>query len=222
MKRLLEICIDDLQSGLNAEVGGADRIELCSALDQDGLTPSIEFAKTCLDRLSIPIFPMIRLRAGDFVYNDDELQDMISDIHQFKSLGVHGLVFGVLQKDGQIDKNATAKLVEAAKPLPVTFHRAFDQTPDPFSALRTLIELNIDRVLTSGQQQTALEGKPILTDLIEQAGDRIIIMPGAGVNSGNIEELLETDAYEFHGSLRAGTTETNVEEVRKVIEILGC
>jgi len=220
LKRLLEICIDDLQSGLNAEEGGADRIELCSALDQDGLSPSFELAQTCLDRLTIPIFPMIRPRGGDFVYSDEEIKSMIEDIHRFKAMGVHGLVFGVLQSDGQIDKRRTAQLIQAAAPLPITFHRAFDRTPDPFSALRTLIELDVDRVLTSGQKGTALEGKSLLSDLVEQASDQIIIMPGAGVSSGNIQELLETGAIEYHGALKAGRTKTNIEEVKKVASIL--
>jgi len=137
MSRLLEICVDNWQSAVNAETGGADRIELCSALSEDGLTPSIGFAKKCVEDLSIPIFPMIRPRKGDFNYSKEEIQIMIEDIHQLKAAGVHGIVVGVLQKDRQINEIALRRFINAARPLPVTFHRAFDYTIDPYNALNT-------------------------------------------------------------------------------------
>jgi len=207
MSRLLEICVDNWKSAKNAEDGGADRIELCSALSEDGLTPSIGFAKKCVEELSIPIFPMIRPRKGDFHYCKEEIQVMIEDIQQLKSVGVHGIVVGILQKDRQIDEIAMRRMINAARPLPVTFHRAFDYTPDPYNALHTLINLKVDRVLTSGQQKTALEGKEILKELVAQAAGRIVIMPGA--------------AEEYHGSARpSGSLFTDVEEVRKIKSLI--
>lgn len=217
MNRLLEICVDTFESAKNAELGGADRIELCAALSEDGLTPSIGFAKQCVDLLSIPVFPMIRPRAGDFVYSKEELQIMVEDIKQFKKIGVHGIVSGVLQRDRQIDEIALRRLINAAKPLPFTFHRAFDYTIDPYNALNTLMRLQVDRVLTSGQKATAMDGQELLTELVEQADGGIIIMPGSGIKSSNIEVLLGTNAVEFHGSARpAGQSQTDIEEVRRL------
>lgn len=221
MSRLLEICVDNWQSAVNAETGGADRIELCSALSEDGLTPSIGFAKKCVEDLSIPIFPMIRPRKGDFNYSKEEIQIMIEDIHQLKAAGVHGIVVGVLQKDRQINEIALRRFINAARPLPVTFHRAFDYTIDPYNALNTLINLKIERVLTSGQQKTAVEGKEMLKELVDQAAGQIVIMPGSGIKSSNISELVETGALEYHGSARpSGSLHTDVDEVLKIKELM--
>jgi copper homeostasis protein len=221
MSRILEICVDNWQSAVNAQDGGADRIELCSALSEDGLTPSLGFAKLCVEVLSIPIFAMIRPRSGDFHYSKEELHIMIEDIQQMKAIGVHGIVVGILQKDKQIDEIAMRRMINAAKPLPVTFHRAFDYTPDPYDALNTLMNLQIERVLTSGQEPKAIEGVDLLSELITQSSGRIIIMPGSGVKSANIRKLMNTGANEYHGSARAsGSPTTNVEEVRKIKSIL--
>jgi len=221
MSRLLEICVDNWQSAKNAAEGGADRIELCSALSEDGLTPSIGFAKYCVEHLSIPIFPMIRPRSGDFHYSKAELLIMLEDIHRLKKVGVHGIVVGVLQNDRQIDEIAMRRLINASRPLSVTFHRAFDYTPDPYNALNTLMNLKVERVLTSGQKNTAIEGKEILKELVDQAADRIIIMPGAGVKSSNISELIETGAAEYHGSARPSSEpHTSVDEVRMIRSLI--
>ena len=211
---LLEICVDNFQSAINAEKGGADRIELCAALSEDGLTPSIGFAKQCVEQLSIPVFAMIRPRSGDFCYTPEEVQIMMDDIHHMKSIGVHGLVMGVLRKDRQIDEVVMKQLVQAAKPLPITFHRAFDITPDPYSALNTLINLQIDRVLTSGQQAKAIDGISLLSELVQQSDGRIIIMPGAGINRSNIKMLLSSGASEYHGSAR--TNPSNISDVEEI------
>jgi len=221
MSRILEICVDNWESAVNAEKGGADRIELCSALSEDGLTPSIGFAKQCVQELSIPIFPMIRPRSGNFHYSKDELLIMVEDILQMKAIGVHGIVVGILQKDRQIDEIAMRRMINASRPLPVTFHRAFDETPDPYSALNTLINLQIDRVLTSGQQPKAIEGIDLLGELVKQSAGRIVIMPGSGVKSTNISKLLPSEANEYHGSARpSGSEYTDIEEVQKIKSIL--
>ncbi len=214
---LLEICVDSFESAKNAELGGADRIELCAALSEDGLTPSIGFAKQCVEQLSVDVYPMIRPRQGGFVYAKEELQIMLEDIRQFKSIGVHGIVFGVLNSDGQIDEIAMRRLINAAKPLPITFHRAFDQTTNAIESLDKLIELKVNRVLTSGQETTALEGLELLKELVKHAKGRISIMPGSGLKSSNIEQLLSSGALEYHGSARIpGLHTTNIEEVRKI------
>ncbi len=218
---ILEICVDSFQSAKNAELGGADRIELCAALSEDGLTPSLGFAKLCVKLLSLEVYPMVRPRQGDFVYSKEELQIMIEDIRRFKAIGVHGIVVGVLQKNGRIHEVAMRRMINAARPLPVTFHRAFDHTPDPIKALDTLIDLKIDRVLTSGQQPTAMEGIDVLAQLVKHASQRIIIMPGSGVRSSNISDLLKSHATEYHGSARLkGSIEANVEEVKSIKTLL--
>ncbi len=205
MKRIIEICANSAQSCVEAEMGGASRVELCAGIPEGGTTPSYGEIKTAQALTStIDINVIIRPRGGDFLYTEAEVEAMLLDIELCKQLGVHGVVFGCLTSDGDIDVPLMRRLIEAAKPLSVTCHRAFDVCRDPFAALEQLIELGCDRILTSGQQSTAEKGIPLLKQLVERAGQRIIIMPGCGVRKGNIARIeAETGAREFHTSARS-------------------
>ena len=180
-------------------------MELCAGIPEGGTTPSYGEIKTAQALTSqIAINVIIRPRGGDFLYTEAEIQSMLLDIELCKQLGVHGVVFGCLTQEGDIDVPLMRRLIEAAKPLSVTCHRAFDVCRDPFIALEQLIELGCDRILTSGQQSTAEKGIPLLKQLVEKAGDRIIIMPGCGVRENNIARIeAETGAKEFHTSARS-------------------
>lgn len=200
-KYLLEICCDHLRSALAAQAGGAHRIELCAALATDGITPSAGLIAGVVKRLNIPVFVLVRPRPGNFVYSETELESMLFDIHQSKALEASGIVSGALLADGRIDRQATAKLVAAASPLPFTFHKAFDLTPEPLEALDELIELGADRVLTSGQVPKAVDGKPLLAQLAHRGKDRIDILCGGGVRDHNLAELMEVPGLEeFHSA----------------------
>lgn len=205
MKRIIEICANSAQSCVEAEMGGASRVELCAGIPEGGTTPSYGEIKTAQALTStIDINVIIRPRGGDFLYTEAEVEAMLLDIELCKQLGVHGVVFGCLTSEGDIDVPLMRRLIEAAKPLSVTCHRAFDVCRDPFAALEQLIELGCDRILTSGQQSTAEKGIPLLKQLVERAGQRIIIMPGCGVREGNIARIeAETGAREFHTSARS-------------------
>ena len=198
----LEVCCADLQSVKAAIEGGARRIELCRALEVDGLTPSKEMMESAIS-LGIPVQVLIRPREGDFVYNEEEVQSMIRDIRLTKQLGANGVVIGALRQDGTIDEETIRRLVNEAKGLSITFHRAFDVCSQPLEALEKIISLGCNRLLTSGQAASAEEGIPLLKQLVEQSAGRIIIMPGAGVNERNARNILSaTGAHEIHGSLR--------------------
>ena len=205
MKRIIEICANSAQSCVEAEMGGASRVELCAGIPEGGTTPSYGEIKTAQALTStIDINVIIRPRGGDFLYTEAEVEAMLLDIELCNQLGVHGVVFGCLTSEGDIDVPLMRRLIEAAKPLSVTCHRAFDVCRDPFAALEQLIELGCDRILTSGQQSTAEKGIPLLKQLVERAGQRIIIMPGCGVREGNIARIeAETGAREFHTSARS-------------------
>ncbi len=199
---LLEICIDSVESALNAQAGGADRVELCSALFEGGLTPSAGLLEVVRDRVKLSVAAMIRPRGGDFCYGDDEFAVMECDIVMAKELGADVIVLGLLNPDGTIDTRRTERLIELARPLPVTFHRAFDMAGgDPFEALEAVIDTGATRLLTSGQERTAVEGMDLIAELVQKAGDRLIIMPGGGVTERNLEKILRhTGAREIHGS----------------------
>ena len=166
---------------------------------EGGTTPSSGAVALTLERVSIPVMMMIRPRGGDFLYTDLEYEIMLRDIEEAKRLGVHGVVFGLLTPDGKVDKERTANLIEASRPLSVTFHRAFDMTVDPFEALEDLIELGVDRILTSGQEPSADQGIELIAELVKRAGDRVIILPGCGIRENNIAELVSrTGVQECH------------------------
>lgn len=199
----LEITVNSVTSALLAQEGGADRIELCENFYEGGTTPGAGSIAKAREMLPISLFVMIRPRGGDFHYSNLEMEIMKKDIQIAKELGVDGVVFGLLNADGTVDRKHTSVLVKLSRPLQVTFHRAFDLTPDPFTALEEITETGADRILTSGQAPTAMEGAPVIASLLKQAGNRIIIMPGAGIHEGNIRELkVLTGAAEFHASLR--------------------
>ncbi|MCB5229648.1 MAG: copper homeostasis protein CutC [Candidatus Cloacimonetes bacterium] len=196
---ILEICADSPDAAFLAERNGADRIELCAALDVGGITPSEGMIRIVRQHLQIPLMVLIRPRMGDFCYSKDELAVMKADVKWAKDLGVDGVVFGILEPNGNLDLERVQELVQLAQPLSVTFHRAFDFCVNPLQALEGLISMGIDRILTSGQQQTAMQGASLIRELMDKAGERIIVMPGSGINSGNVIELLElTHAREIH------------------------
>lgn len=200
---LLEIAANSLASAVAAEEGGADRIELVSALELGGLTPSHGMIALARERVRIPIYVLIRPRAGDFLYSDLETETMLRDIATCAALGCDGVVIGALDADGNIDMERCRAMVAAAGGLGVTFHRAFDMARDPRRALEDVISLGCERVLTSGGRPTASEGAALIRELVAQAGDRISIMPGAGINADNIAAVrAATGAREFHASAK--------------------
>jgi len=191
--------VNSAVSALAARRGGADRVELCENMADGGCTPSAGTIKTAKKLLWIPVMVMIRARGGDFLYSDEEFEIMQMDITVAKESGADGVVFGILTPDGQIDSNRMATLVHLAKPMDITCHRAFDMTRDPSEALEALISLGIRRVLTSGQADSALEGAPLIRELIRWAAGRIIVMPGHGIKEHNLAKTVrETGAGEFH------------------------
>ncbi len=196
----LEVVATSLDSIKYAIEGGADRIELCSNLFCGGTTPSAGLILDSVSESSVPVNVLIRPRAGDFCYSKAEMQQICRDIEFAKQNGVAGIVCGFLLPDGNIDKEITQLIVELSAPLEVTFHRAFDVCRDPFQGLEDIIQTGCKRLLTSGQKNTAIEGLELISKLVKQAGDRIIIMPGSGINSDNIIQLKETGAKEFHMS----------------------
>lgn len=200
---LLEICVFNINTALAAEQAGANRLELCENYANGGTTPSYGYLKTAREKISIPVFPMIRPRAGDYCHTKEEIEIIRKDILLCKELGFEGVVFGLLNPDGTIDKENTARLVEAAYPLEVTFHRAFDRCREPLEALETVIACGCNRILTSGQEPKVMEGLPLIKQLVEQADDRIIIMPGSGLNSSNVASIIRTAGVtEVHTSAR--------------------
>ncbi|CAH3178170.1 unnamed protein product [Porites lobata] len=199
----MEVCIDSVEAALNAEKGGAVRVELCSNLMEGGTTPSLGMFKIIKEKSPIPVFVMIRPRGGDFLYSAAEFEVMKEDLKLFKEAGANGVVFGILTSHGEVDISRCKELKELASPLPMTFHRAFDMVKDPYTSLEIIINLGFERILTSGQESSALEGLPTIKYLIEKAKDRIIIVPGGGITERNLERiLLGSGAKEFHCSAR--------------------
>jgi len=204
LKYLLEITVDGVEKAIAAERGGADRIELCADLSVGGLTPSRELQRSVRETVHIPVYSMIRPRAGNFVYSDSEFAEMERSVAVATECGMDGVVLGVLQKGFRMDVSRTRRLVDLARPLPVTFHRAFDECTDFGKALEAVIRTGAARVLTSGGAKTALEGAAKLAELIVMARARILILPGAGITHSNIAKVAEkTGAIEFHSGLGA-------------------
>lgn len=239
MRPLLEIAANSLDSALAAQAGGADRIELCVALEVGGLTPSHAQIAITRERMRIPLYVLIRPRAGDFVYSDAEFETMLRDIETCVSLDCDGFVLGVLDADGGVDMARCRALIAAAKGLGVTFHRAIDVSRDPLQALEDIIALGCERVLSSGAQPNAIAGATLLREMVSRAGGRIAVMPGAGIDAGNLAALREaTGAHEFHASakrvlasamrhvpsmslgMEGGEIRTDVGEVRRMVEVL--
>lgn len=239
-KYLLEVCANSFESAKIAAEAGANRIELCDNLSEGGTTPSYAQIAFSKQNLSIEIWPIIRPRGGDFLYTDLEFELMKEDIKICKSLNCDGIVFGILNEDATIDIERCTELAELAKPMQVAFHRAFDRCKDQFIALEEIIKMGFIRILTSGGENTAFEGAERIAQLIIQADKRICIMPGAGVNSSNLQNLIEiTAANEFHGTFKENVNSkmlfspktdsdlntlnyelTSAEKVQEIIEIL--
>jgi copper homeostasis protein len=200
---VLEIAVNHLTAALEAQTAGAGRIELCDNLREGGTTPAYGYLVKAREMLHIPVYPIIRPRGGNFVYTDDEFECIKKDILLCKKIGYDGVVIGFLLVTGEVDKKRTALVAELAWPMGVTFHRAFDRTPEPYAALETIIECGCERVLTSGQVPAAPDGATLIKKLIEAAGERTIIMPGSGVRSANLQQLInDTGATEYHSSAK--------------------
>ncbi|WP_018612028.1 copper homeostasis protein CutC [Segetibacter koreensis] len=204
MNYILEIAVNDYLSAASAIKGGADRIELCSALSEGGVTTSHGVIKKCQEDFTIPISPIIRPRAGDFLYSEEEFDIIQKDVLFCRQAGCAGIVTGFLLPDGNIDIERTSIITTIAYPMEVTFHRAFDRCRNPFSAMEDIISAGCNRILTSAQKTKAPEGTELIKQLIEAAKGRIIIMPGSGVRKENIRDLAEkTGATEFHSSVKS-------------------
>jgi copper homeostasis protein len=196
--KLIEVCVEGADGAVAAERGGADRVELCASLLEGGLTPSLGVIRATLGAVRIPVMVMVRPRGGDFLYTDLELAAMLDDIAAIRATGAAGVVFGCLTPDGAVDEARTAALAAAARPLSVTFHRAFDMTRDPDAALEALVRCGIDRVLTSGQRPTAIEGLPLLRHLCVRAAGRIVVMGCGALDAHSIAAVLGAGLTELH------------------------
>lgn len=212
----LEIACFNPESALIAQQGGADRIELCDSIREGGTTPDFEITRQIRERVTIPLYVMIRPRGGNFVYSEEELQQMKKDIQHFKKLGVDGFVFGILNADKTINVPQNSELVAFAKPLPCTFHRAFDEVHDVFQSLEAVIQCGFSTLLTSGTMPNVTEGVSVLQQLVRKANNRITIMPGGGLRSGNIKMLRQqTNTGFYHSSaITDGSEIANSDEVK--------
>ncbi|XP_046816005.1 copper homeostasis protein cutC homolog [Vespa crabro] len=240
---MLEICVDTIESAKNAIIGGAGRLEVCSALSEGGLTPTFGLVKAIRNLTNIKIFVMLRVRSGNYIYSREEMNVMLDDLKMFRdSKIVNGFVFGALTKDREIDILYCKEIINAAVNLPVTFHRAFDEIRDPLEGINILYDLHFARILSSGQKDTAEEGISVLQMMCKEAEEKIIIIPGSGITPNNIHYIKsKTNAMEFHSSARnkkklfeneinhikVGTrTEevfvmvTDVQSVKKMVQII--
>lgn len=207
--RKLEIACFNSESALIAQKGGADRIEFCDNLKEGGTTPNFEATKKLQEQITIDLYVMIRPRGGNFCYSDAEFQQMKNEIQYFKSIGVNGFVFGILNEDKSVNKQQNSELVQLAKPFPCSFHRAFDEVSEVFTALEEVIQCGFSTILTSGTLPNVVEGISVLAQLVEKAHDRILIMPGGGLRSTNIKQLQEqTHAQFYHSSAITNGSET--------------
>ena len=199
---IIEVCAESYEYAVKAEKAGADRVELCKDLYLDGLTTDFETAKRTIDSLNIPVFILIRPKVGDFTYSNEEFELMKSDIVKFKEMGCKGIVSGVLNEDNSIDIKRTKELVKLSRPLDFTFHRAFDVVSDPLKEIENLIRLGVDRILTSGQKDKAIEGLDLLLELKRISNNEILIMPGSGISNTNFMKF--NSFNEIHGSFKDG------------------
>jgi copper homeostasis protein len=219
-KIVFELCAETVAACVAAREGGADRIELCSALREGGLTPSQGLLKEALRGSRLPVHVMVRPRAGGFVYSADEITEMAEEIAHFKWMGAAGVVLGVLLPDGCVDVETTRRLVDVARPMEVTFHRAFDEVPSLPAALEKVIATGCGRVLTSGGRSDVLQGATVLAGLVEQAGERINVAVGGGLRLENAVAVAQvTGATHFHGSLQMQET-CDPERVRTMMQRL--
>lgn len=221
---LLELCAYNLESCLIAEKAGAGRIELCSNPLEGGVTPSFGLIATAMERVAIPVYPMLRPRGGNFVYGADELEVMKKDILQCREMGCVGIATGVSLGDGRLDADAMKQIVAWAYPMEVTCHKVFDRVPDAYEALEVLLAAGVTRLLTSGLERTALGGAQLIADMRAYTQGRIVIMPGGGVRAGNLREIaVKTGAAEYHSSgiLNMAASQTaDEDEVRAMVSVL--
>ena len=222
MKRILEVCTGNMASVIAAAQGGAERIELCSALALGGVTPTIGMMKWIRQQYpELKIQVLIRSREGNFVYDKADLEAMLEDIRQSLPYA-DGIVCGALTAEGDIDTKALKLMMESTENKPFTFHRAFDRCRNPKQALEQIIDAGCARILTSGQQPSAEQGIPLLRELVQQAADRIIIMPGGGVTTKNARLIIDqTGCKEIHGSFSAGSGVTSAADVKYVLSTIG-
>ena len=217
---ILEICANSYKSAINAQRAGAHRIELCEDLSVGGVTPNEQTLAKVLEELSIPVFVLVRPRSGDFNYSDEEFHMMLQTIDVCKAKGCSGIVAGVLNTDRTIDEQRTKTLIEHARPLAFTFHRAFDEVIDPKTSLEILIRLGVDRILTSGQEAKAIEGLPMLKALNQLANEKLIIMPGSGINPNNALNFKKAGFIEIHGSASKLVNGEKVSDIDTIKAIL--
>ena len=218
-KYQFELCSFTIESSVTAQKAGAARVELCDNPIEGGTTPSYGVIKTVRNKIDIELYPIIRPRSMNYFYSEDEWQSMLEDVKVCKELECDGISVGVQKKNGEVDTDKMKALVELAYPLKVTSNRVIDAAPDPYEALDALIQAGCYRVLTSGQAPSAPEGAEVLKKLVEQAKGKISIMPGAGVNSGNIARLAkETGAYEFHASARVKASNSVTYQNPKILD----
>ena len=218
---LLEICCGSIDDAIEAEKGGAGRVELCSALFLGGLTPSVGTIQEAKRRLKIPIMVMVRPRGGGFCYTEAEMATMERDAEAAIENGADGVVFGILQSDGGIDLARCRRIRQLIGKRQAVFHRAFDVTPDPFEALEQLVDLNMTRILTSGQKESVPEGVQLIKSLIERAGDRIEILPGGGIQLWNAKEVIERTGCRQVHLTAAGTASDSSTQARPEITFGG-
>lgn len=211
----LEVCVDSLESALAAINGGADRLELCSSLIDGGLTPTpgLLIQIQNMNCRNIPVYCLLRCKPGNFIYKTEEIEIMKEDARILRKNGADGFVFGALSENGDVDMKICRDIIRVSHPLPVTFHRAFDFCKRPTIEVEVIIDLGFQRILTSGKQQNAQLGVKLIRKLVEQVGNRIIIMPGGGVNKENIKFIMEnTEATEIHGSFKVPKDEPEKSE----------
>lgn len=210
---IIEICCSSIQSAINAQIGGANRIELCTELSVGGLTPSYGMISEVLSQIQIPVFVLIRPRSGNFCYSEYDSSAMKEDVKMCKELGCAGIVSGFLTNDNLINIDKTAELIELSRPLQFTFHRAFDRVLNPIKSLEQLVDLGADRILTSGQQNSALDGLDLLIRLKEKADSKLKILAGGGINSTNIHLFLKNGFDEIHASASTLIQEQKAERI---------
>jgi copper homeostasis protein len=231
MTAAFESCIDSRDAARASAAGGAARLELCADLDVGGTTPAPAAIAACLDAVAVPVFVMIRPRGGDFVYDAADVAAMAAAIVRASAAGAHGVVFGALRRDGTIDREVMRRLVDTARPLPVTCHKAIDAARDPVEALEALLDLGVDRVLTSGGAPSALAGAETIARMVARAGDALVVMAGGGIRAGNVADVVRrTGVREVHAKLlpvgQAGpadgpTLEAWAARVREVVARIG-